>query len=187
MGVLAQADANAAIANGLAADALAGANADVVDYVASWLPGVGPVNDVLGGAGGGAGEWLFGDSRADEAGDAAQRRIFLADRALAATVAMHHVESGTIDPHAASEAAWSAVEALDLDIDRATVDGLFLDPAGNPRPSLPPVDQMTPAERQAFYAWVFRAELPAAGPASDDYRGLHSAAASAGNKVVYEA
>ena len=165
MGVLAQANANAAIANGQAADAVDGANADAVDYLASWVPGVGPVNDLLGGAGGGVGEWLFGDSRADEAGDAAQRRIFLADRALAATVAMHHVESGTIDPRARVEAAWSAVEALDLDIDRATVDRLFLDPAGNPRPSLPPVDQMTPAERRAFYAWVFRAELPAAGPA----------------------
>ena len=163
MGVLAQADANAAIANGQAADAVDGANADAVDYLASWVPGVGPVNDLLGGAGGGAGEWLFGDSRADEAGDAAQRRIFLADRALAATVAMHHVESGTIDPRAASEAAWSAVEALDLDIDRATVDGLFLDPAGNPRPAVPPVDQMTPAERRAFYAWVFTTDGASSG------------------------
>jgi hypothetical protein len=187
MGVLAQAAANAAIADGRAADALAGANAGAVDYVASWVPGLGPVNDLLGGAGGGAGEWLFGDSRADEAGDAAQRRIFLANRALAATVAVHHVESGAVDPRAASEAAWSAVEALDLDIDRATVDGLFLDPAGNPRPSLPPVDQMTPAERRAFYAWVFSADLPADRPASEDYNLLRSAAAGAGNKVVYEA
>jgi hypothetical protein len=140
------------------------------------------VNDLLGGAGGGAGEWLFGDSRADEAGNAAQRRLFLANRALAATVAMHHVESGTVDPHAASEAAWSAVEALDLDIDRAMAHGLFFDPAGNPHPSLPPVDQMTPAERRAFYAWVFTTD----GPSSGDCARLLSAAAAAANKVVYE-
>lgn len=189
VGAIARADANAARAGGRDADAGGGDAADRLDYLIGWLPGLGPLNDLADAGGNGIGGLIFGDSHHDEAADEAQRRLVAHEHAVAGLVAIHHYEAGHVDAEVAARVAWDSAQERKLDIDRAAVEGLFLQPDGTPRTTLPPIDTMTEAQRVAFLSWVFSSDVVDADPglppqAASDANALQAGSIQVGNRLA---